>query len=71
MEDYEVDSSWKNRTLIAGTVIGALTGLAAAYLLTRRAEKDEATSAITTSQGLKLGLLVLGLLRQIGQLGDD
>ena len=61
----------KSRTLIYGTLIGAATGLAAALLLNRRAEKNERETAITAGEGLKLGVLVLGLLRAIGSLADD
>ena len=61
----------KSRTLIYGTLIGAATGLVAALLLNRRAEKNERETAITTGEGLKLGVLVLGLLRAIGSLADD
>jgi len=45
--------------------------LAAALLLNRRAEKNERETAITAGEGLKLGVLVLGLLRAIGSLADD
>ncbi len=65
------DNSWKIRTLILGAVVGATTGLGAAYLLTRRAEQEGEELSITSGQGLKLGLLVIGLLRQIMSLGDD
>ena len=61
----------KNKTLLLGTLIGAATGLLAALLLNRRAERDERESAITTGEGLKLGVLVFGLLRAISSLGDD
>ena len=61
----------KSRVVLAGTVIGAVTGLIAAMLLTRRAEKDEKETALTTGEGLKLGVLVFGLLRAIASLGDD
>ena len=61
----------KNKTLLLGTLIGAATGLLAALLLNRRAEKDERESAITAGEGLKLGVLVFGLLRAISSLGDD
>ncbi len=60
-----------SRTLLFGTLIGAVTGLVAAMLLTRRAEKNERETAITTGEGLKLGVLVFGLLRAIASLGDD
>jgi len=65
------DNSWKIRTLILGAVVGAATGLGAAYLLTRRAEQEGEELSITSGQGLKLGLLVIGLLRQIMSLGED
>lgn len=61
----------KSRVLFAGALIGAVTGLIAAALLTRRAEKNEAETAITPGEGLKLGVLVFGLLRAIASLGDD
>ena len=61
----------KNKILLAGAIIGAVTGLVAAQMLTRRAEKDERETAITTGEGLKLGVLVFGLLRAIASLGDE
>lgn len=61
----------KSRTLFYGALIGAATGLVAAMLLNRRAEKGERETAITAGEGLKLGVMVLGLLRAIGSLADD
>lgn len=61
----------KTRVILGGALIGAVTGLIAALLLTRRAEKNERETAITTGEGLKLGVLVFGLLRAIASLGDD
>ncbi len=61
----------KGRTLFYGALIGAATGLVAAMLLNRRADKTERETAITAGEGLKLGVLVLGLLRAIGSLADD
>jgi gas vesicle protein len=59
------------KTLVMGALIGAMTGLFAALLLNRRAEKNESETALTTGEGLKLGVLVFGLLRAIASLGDD
>ena len=61
----------KSRIIFFGTLIGAVTGLAAAILLTRRAENNERETAITSGEGLKLGVLIFGLLRAIASLGDD
>jgi len=61
----------KNKIIFFGALIGAVTGLVAALLLTRRAEKNERETAITSGEGLKLGVLIFGLLRAISSLGDD
>jgi gas vesicle protein len=60
-----------NRLLLGGALLGALIGLVAAMLLNRRAERNESESAITAGEGIKLGVLVFGLLRAISSLGDD
>ncbi len=61
----------RGRTIVYGVLIGALTGLAAAMLLNRRAEQNDSTTAITAGDGLKLGVMVVGLLRAIASLGDE
>ncbi|MEK6753102.1 MAG: hypothetical protein AABZ00_12660 [Chloroflexota bacterium] len=61
----------KTRIILSGALVGALTGLIAAMLLSRRAERNERETAITTGEGLKLGVLVFGLLRAIASLNDD
>jgi gas vesicle protein len=59
------------RLLLGGALTGAIIGLIAAMLLNRRAEKNESETAITAGEGIKLGVLVFGLLRAIASLGDD
>jgi len=59
------------KNLIFGALIGAVTGLIAASLLNRRAEKTGNEVALTTGDGMKLGMLVFGLLRAIASLGED
>lgn len=61
----------KGKTILLGVLIGAVTGLAAAMLLNRRATRDERTTAITAGEGLQLGVMVFGLLRAIGSLGEN
>jgi hypothetical protein len=65
------DQSWKIKTLAGGALIGAIAGLAGAFLLTRRAEKNDTSVVVTPTDGIKIGLLVFGLLRAIGKLGED
>jgi hypothetical protein len=48
-----------------------LTGVGAAYLLTKRAEQNGTALAITPGKGVQLGVMLAGLLRSIVSLGED
>jgi len=61
----------KNRTLLLGALVGAATGLIGAMLLNRRAEEQGTELALTTGEGMKLGVMVIGLLRAIASLGEE
>ena len=61
----------KNRTLIVGALVGAMTGLIAATLLNRRAEEEGTELSLTTGEGMKLGVMIIGLLRAIASLGEE
>lgn len=65
------DQSWKIRALTLGTLLGALTGLGAAYLLIRRVEERGQRLAITPAKGIKLGMLLAGLLRSLLSWGEE
>lgn len=64
-------NEWKTKTLILGTIIGAVAGAASAYLLVRRAEQDENQPKLTPGEGIQVGLGVLGLLRLVSGLGKE
>lgn len=66
----ETNENWKMKTLLIGAVLGTLTGLGAAYLLVNRAEKLEGTPELSPGEGIKIGLMLLGVLRQVAQLGE-
>ena len=70
-EMVEMDTSWAGQVLVIGEVIGALTGLGAAYLLIQRARRRAEPPNLNAGEGIKLGLLVFGLLRQVAMLGGD
>ena len=61
----------RNRVLLFGALIGALTGLVAALMLQRRAEKAGTEITLSTGEGIQLGVMVMGLLRAISALGDE
>jgi len=58
---------WTPKALLIGGVIGAVVGVAAAYLLVQRSKEGEAPE-VSLGEGVKLGVLVLGLLRSIANL---
>lgn len=70
-EGHEAREDWQNKILISGAVIGALVGVSGAYLLIQNAEKRGQQVEVTTGRGLRLGLLLIGLLRQVAQLGEE
>ena len=63
--------NWKGRVLLIGGVAGALTGVVAAYLLVRRAEEKGVEPKLEAGEGIRLGLLLLGLLRQVSVLTES
>ena len=71
-EELEIipEDNWKPKVLVIGGAIGLLTGLLAAYLMIQRAEKDETKPELIAGDGVKLGVLVLGLLRSVAMLGE-
>jgi len=52
-------------------VLGALIGVGAALLLTKRAEQKGTQLTITPGKGVQLGVMLAGLLRSIMNLGED
>ncbi len=70
VENEVTIDNWKTKTLIAGTLVGALVGIGAAYLLIQKADQKDEQVNVAAGDGLKVGLTVLGLLRQVAQLGE-
>lgn len=60
-----------NKVLLFGALIGAVTGLAAAMMLQRRAEQNGTEITLSTGEGIQLGVMIMGLLRAISALGDE
>ncbi len=61
----------RTQTILIGTLIGAATGMVAALMWNRRAAKEGGSTAITAGEGVKLGVMILGLLRAISSLGEE
>lgn len=63
-------ADWRPRIMIVGTVLGALVGLAAAYLYIQNNTREDEPLRMSAGEGVKLGVLVFGLLRSIAGLGE-
>lgn len=61
----------KNRVLLIGALLGAATGVVGAMLLYRRAEDEGRELSISTGDGVRLGVMIVGLLRAVTGLADE
>jgi hypothetical protein len=59
------NKQWKTRTILIGTLVGAFSGLIAAYIIIQQAEKIETKPKLNAGEGVKLGMGVLSLLRLV------
>lgn len=68
--DRNASDNWRPKVLVIGAVLGAVVGLGAAYLLAQQSEAKGKAPEISAGEGVRLGLLVLGLLRSVATLGE-
>jgi hypothetical protein len=61
------DEGWKLKTMVIGGVIGAAFGVGVTYLLVQRAAREQSRPSIGASEGIQLGLGLLGLLRLVNE----
>jgi hypothetical protein len=62
--------NWRNKTIAIGAIAGLLLGVAAAYIVIQRAERENMLPQITAGDGVKVGLGLLGVLRLIADIGE-
>ena len=60
----------QTKVLLIGALAGAATGLVAAMMLQRRAERTGTEISLSTGEGIQLGMMILGLVRSIAALAD-
>jgi hypothetical protein len=58
----------KPKVLMIGAAVGLAVGVLGAYMLLQRAEKEQRAPELNVMEGIKLGVLVFGLLRSVSQL---
>jgi hypothetical protein len=66
-----MDGNWKIKAMIMGGIIGAVSGVGAAYILVQRAEVENAQPRLSAGEGVTLGLGILGLLRLVANMGKE
>ncbi len=67
--ELTIKENRNGKILALGTLIGALVGLGAAYLILQRVD-EEGNVSIGPKEGVKLGVSVFSFFRQIVQLGE-
>lgn len=71
IQTNEEASQWRTRVLLIGAGIGAVVGVATAYLLARTAEESGGgPPKISTGDAVKAAVGVIGVVRGIASLGD-
>ena len=58
----------QTRVLAVGSLIGALVGLAGAFLLIKNNERKGTELEVSAGEGVKLSLIIMTLLRQVATL---
>jgi len=61
---------WKTRILFTGGLIGAITGLLTAFFMVKKAETTNIQPQLTPTEGVKIGIGLLGLIKMISDFGD-
>ena len=61
------ENSWKIKTMVIGGVMGTLFGVGVTYLLVQRAVREDAKPTLSASEGIQLGLGLLGLVRLVNE----
>jgi len=70
MEGEIITTGNQNAKILAlGTIVGALVGLGAAYLLLQRTD-EQGDLSLSPKEGVKLGISVFSFFRQLTQLGE-
>ena len=60
----------QSKVLLIGALACAATGIVAAMMLQRRAEKTGTEISLSAGEGIQLGVMIMGVLRAVAALAD-
>jgi hypothetical protein len=66
----DLQNNWKTRIFVIGGIAGLVTGLVSAFIFIQQAERRHAQPEVSASEGVKIGLNVLTLLRAISDIAN-
>jgi hypothetical protein len=64
----ESTQSFETKVLVGGALLGAMVGLAGAFLLIKNNERKGTELNVSAGEGVKLSLIIMALLRQVAEL---
>ncbi|MGF1507549.1 MAG: hypothetical protein GYB64_13890 [Chloroflexi bacterium] len=70
----EEENTWKTQALVIGGVVGALLGVASAFLYVRSAEETHGPDRPTppnTGDAVRMGVSLLGIIRTVTEWGQQ
>ncbi len=70
LDHGQSSADWKMKALVIGGVLGAVLGVGAAYLYVNNVEESGEDPDVSPRDAVTIGVTVIGLLRQIANLGD-
>ena len=69
--DIELSQAkFRRKVLVIGPVLGAVVGLASAYMLVQNMQRRNAELRISANEGVSVALIIMALVRQIAELPD-
>lgn len=71
VDEENLEGNWRLRFLAGGTILGAVVGLATAYLMTKASEESRnGPPDVSVMDAVGVSLSVMGVIRAIAALGD-